>query len=154
MGDPCDVESFGRAYEISVEERSDVLHGTLGIDKLLVADCPVTGNTGDVSRTKYVDDITKLHIGGGPSCVEFDSGLAELSSTKHYSNQLCDEALKGGVWARNRDKQNANVSLIGQGAVSASWRARAMGSHLFVWRRAASYASLGGGGHGYTQQEL
>eukprot|EP00959_Pyramimonas_sp_CCMP1952_P212525 4446660-Pyramimonas_sp.AAC.1 len=66
--------------------RGEALYDTLDTDRLLVAECPITGTLLDLSLTKHADDLTKMHIAGGPSGNMLDAGLSELSSANGHSN--------------------------------------------------------------------
>eukprot|EP00959_Pyramimonas_sp_CCMP1952_P243235 5084401-Pyramimonas_sp.AAC.1 len=66
MGDPYAVESFGRAYAAPVDCWSEQLLDCADSESLLAAECPVAHQHMDLSLTKYADDLTKLHVGGGP----------------------------------------------------------------------------------------
>eukprot|EP00959_Pyramimonas_sp_CCMP1952_P182278 3811440-Pyramimonas_sp.AAC.1 len=85
----------------------------------------------DLSLTKYADDLTKLHVGGGPGSPLQDAGLAELSSVNEFSNARLDEHLCTGGWEHNVMKQNTIISLTGKGSVDANRRLRKDGGALF-----------------------
>eukprot|EP00959_Pyramimonas_sp_CCMP1952_P289389 6052750-Pyramimonas_sp.AAC.1 len=75
MGDPIRIDSW-----------SEQLLDCVDSESLLAAECPVTHQHMDLSLTKYADDLTKLHVGGGPDSPLPDAGLAELSSINEFPN--------------------------------------------------------------------